>query len=257
MQPAISSSSAIGRPTWLETPTMVALAPRTGRSVQASRVVMPRGVQGRRPNWRRARWPTFSGWKPSTSLRGSMRWISSVASRRSGRGSWTRMPWTSGSALRRSIRASSSASVVVGRQVVVDRADPDLLGGPALVAHVDRGGRVVADQDHGQARARLAGGDPRGDPRLRANRAVRRRSACRRGFGRGASSCASDRPCDGVKAATLLPTRCSLATTRRRQAGTHDRAGPGFREPTDRGRGLPPPRRTPHARTRATCRTST
>src|SRR3546814_4291625 len=34
---------------------------------------MPRGVQGRRPNWRSARWPKFSGWKPSTSLRGSMR----------------------------------------------------------------------------------------------------------------------------------------------------------------------------------------
>ena len=33
VQPAMSSSSAIGRPTWLETPTMVALAPRTGRSV--------------------------------------------------------------------------------------------------------------------------------------------------------------------------------------------------------------------------------
>ncbi len=33
VQPAISNSSIIGRPTWLETPTMVALAPRTGRSV--------------------------------------------------------------------------------------------------------------------------------------------------------------------------------------------------------------------------------
>ena len=81
---------------------------------------MPRGVQGRRPNWRSARWPTFSGWKPSTSLRGSMRWISCVASRRSGRGNCTRMPWTSGSALSRSISASNSASLVVGRQVVVD-----------------------------------------------------------------------------------------------------------------------------------------
>ena len=112
VQPAISSSSAIGRPTWLLTPTIVALAPRTGRSVHASSVVMPRGVHGRRPNWRSARWPTFSGWKPSTSLRGSMRWISAVASRRSGSGSCTRMPCTSGSALRRSISASSSASLV-------------------------------------------------------------------------------------------------------------------------------------------------
>src|SRR5690606_1127327 len=33
VQPAISSSSAIGRPTWLLTPTMVALRPRTGWSV--------------------------------------------------------------------------------------------------------------------------------------------------------------------------------------------------------------------------------
>src|SRR5690606_34754104 len=112
VQPAISSSSAIGRPTWLLTPTMVALCPRTGRSVQASSVVIPRGVQGRRPNWRSARWPTFSGWNPSTSLRGSMRWIRRLASGMPGNGSCTRMPWTDGSALSRSMSASSSDSLV-------------------------------------------------------------------------------------------------------------------------------------------------
>ena len=46
---------------------MVALCPRTGRSVWASSVVMPRGVHGRRPNSRRAV-PDVLGWKPSTSL---------------------------------------------------------------------------------------------------------------------------------------------------------------------------------------------
>ena len=112
VQPAISSSSAIGRPTWLDTPTIVALCPRTGRSVQASSVVMPRGVHGRRPNSRRARCPTFSGWKPSTSLRGSMRWINRRASGMPGSGNCTRMPCTSGSALSLSISASNSASVV-------------------------------------------------------------------------------------------------------------------------------------------------
>ena len=45
-------------------------------------------------------------------LRGSMRWISAVGSRRSGNGSCTRMPWTSGSALSASISARSSASLV-------------------------------------------------------------------------------------------------------------------------------------------------
>src|SRR5690606_21697997 len=98
VHPAIISSSTIGRPTWLLTPTMVALCPRTGRSVQASSVVMPGGVQGRGPNWRSARWPTFSGWKPSTSLRGSIRWIRRVASGIPGSGSCTRMPCTAGSA---------------------------------------------------------------------------------------------------------------------------------------------------------------
>ena len=92
VQPAISSSRPIGRPTWLLTPTMVALRPRTGWSVWPSSVVMPRGVHGRRPNSRRARWPTFSGWKPSTSFFGSIsdrqRWASSP----DGRGSCRSRP---------------------------------------------------------------------------------------------------------------------------------------------------------------------
>ncbi|MNN47963.1 hypothetical protein D3C81_1624080 [compost metagenome] len=112
VQPAISSSSPIGRPTWLLTPTMVALRPRTGWSVWPSSVVMPRGVHGRRPNSRSTRWPTFCGWKPSTSLRGSMRWISRFASGMPGSGSWIRMPWIFGSALSSSISSSSCASLV-------------------------------------------------------------------------------------------------------------------------------------------------
>ena len=51
----------------------------------------------------------------------------------------------------------------VGRELVVDRADPGLLAGLALVADVDVGGRVVADEDRRQAGRPLAGRDPRFD----------------------------------------------------------------------------------------------
>ena len=60
------------------------------------------------------------------------------------------MPWTSGSALSRSISASSSASVVCAGRSKSMRADADLLRGAALVAHVDARSRIVADQHHRQ-----------------------------------------------------------------------------------------------------------
>ena len=51
----------------------------------------------------------------------------------------------------------------VGGQVVVEGMDADLLAGLALVAHVHRRSRIVADQHDGQARARLARRHPRLD----------------------------------------------------------------------------------------------
>ncbi len=53
-----------------------------------------------------------------------------------------------------------------GRQVVVERLDADLFRRAALVAHVDGGRRIAADQHHRQARPRLPGRQPRIDPQL-------------------------------------------------------------------------------------------
>ena len=51
----------------------------------------------------------------------------------------------------------------LGRQAVLERADADLLAGLDLAADIDLARRIVADQDHGEAGARLAGGDHRVD----------------------------------------------------------------------------------------------
>src|SRR5437773_1110484 len=55
--------------------------------------------------------PTFEGWNPSTSLPGSTRSNTRCSSMCWGSGSCTSMPWILGSPLRRSMTASSSASV--------------------------------------------------------------------------------------------------------------------------------------------------
>ena len=74
----------------------------------------PAGVQGRGvPGIPMESAPTLKGWKPSASLRGSMASSTCRSSSCFGSGSWTRMPWTFGSALSRATSAMSSAWVVV------------------------------------------------------------------------------------------------------------------------------------------------
>ena len=86
-------------------------------------------------------------------LGGSMAAITACASMCLGSGICTRMPWMRGSAFSAAMRASSSALRQRGR-VGLEHAVQAVLGaGLDLVAHVDRAGRVVADQDHRQARA--------------------------------------------------------------------------------------------------------
>jgi len=46
----------------------------------------------------------------------------------------------------------------VGRQIVGDRMHANLGAGAALVAHVDLGGRIVADQHHRESGPTHAGG---------------------------------------------------------------------------------------------------
>ena len=73
--------------------------------------MIPEGVQGTREGRPWARRPTFSGWKPSTSLRGSMASSTRVASTAAGNGSCTRIPCTAGSRFKPTT-ASRIAAVV-------------------------------------------------------------------------------------------------------------------------------------------------
>ena len=73
------------------------------------------------------------------------------------------MPWTAGSALSRSIVASSSSWLVVaGRRSTVPFI-PAAVARLLLVADIDLAGRIVAHQDDGQARDDPGGRRERGD----------------------------------------------------------------------------------------------
>ena len=69
-----------------------------------------------------------------------------------GSGSCTRMPCTAGSALSLPISARSSASLVVLRQVVIDRHDAGGAGLPGLAFHIDLARRIGPDQHHRETR---------------------------------------------------------------------------------------------------------
>ena len=112
--PFWSSSSAIGLPTICDRPSTTACAPRVSIPASISSSRIPSGVHGTNRGIPIASRPTLTGWKPSTSLSGSTRSITARSSICGGKGSWTRMPWTAGSALSRSMVASRSACVGLG-----------------------------------------------------------------------------------------------------------------------------------------------
>ena len=93
-------------------------ARRSGSLLRTSICWMPCGVQGRNRGRPCTIRPTFSGWKASTSFSGLTASSTRVSSICLGSGNWTRMPWTAGSRLSRSIRASSSSGRGLGRQAV-------------------------------------------------------------------------------------------------------------------------------------------
>ena len=93
-----------------------------------------------------------------------------------GSGSCTRMPCTAGSALSRAISASSSASLAVVRQAVIERAHAGLdRPSCALLRDIDLARRIVADQHD-----REAGRDDRAPPASRATSAADARAQVRR-----------------------------------------------------------------------------
>jgi hypothetical protein len=113
VQRAINSSSAIGRPTMVDCPITTACLPTRSSPVSARSRMQPQGVQGRKVGRLSTSRPMLIGWNPSTSFAGSMRSVTRSGSMCGGSGSWTRIPDTVGSAFRRSISASNSASGTV------------------------------------------------------------------------------------------------------------------------------------------------
>ena len=94
-----SSSCASGLPTMLERPTTTAFIPASEACTVFARRMQPSGVQGTSDGRPVDSRPAFIGWKPSTSLAGSIASITFSESICAGSGSCTRMPCTAESAL--------------------------------------------------------------------------------------------------------------------------------------------------------------
>ena len=160
VQLSASSSCAIGLPTMFERPITTASRPDRSPSRSLSSIRQPSGVHGTKPCRPVASRPALTGWKPSTSLSGSIRGdhdllVDMLRAAAAGRG--CRRPSTS--ALSRSTSASSSASGDVGGQPVLEALHARLDGRLALGADIDRGRRILADQhdrEAGRAAGRLA-----------------------------------------------------------------------------------------------------
>ncbi|MOA13085.1 hypothetical protein D3C78_1331170 [compost metagenome] len=122
VQSAASSRAAIGLPTMLERPITTACLPDRSPRVSRSRRMQPAGVQGTSTSRPWLRPPTFSLWKPSTSLAGSMACSTAVSSMCLGSGSCTRMPCTLASPFSSATSASTSAALAsAGRRYSRER----------------------------------------------------------------------------------------------------------------------------------------
>ena len=102
VQSFFMSISAAGMPTMLDRPTTTAFFPLRSTPERSSRTMQPLGVQG----MKRGSWPfmlslpMLRGWKPSTSFCSEISASIFSSFMCLGSGSWTRMPWQSGSALK-------------------------------------------------------------------------------------------------------------------------------------------------------------
>ena len=114
-----NSSFATGSPTILLRPMTTALFPEISTPADFSILMIPLGVHGTVQGCFCHKDATLRGWKPSTSLDLSIASMTFASEICSGRGSWTRMPSTSGSAFSVAIRASSSASVMSAGFLIV------------------------------------------------------------------------------------------------------------------------------------------
>ena len=103
-----------GLPTILLRPIITARLPSISMPAKSSISIQPAGVQGTSAGLPITSLPTFTGWKPSTSLRGSIRLriSSECALIAAGNGNCTKIPWIFLSALSSSIFASKLSLVV-------------------------------------------------------------------------------------------------------------------------------------------------
>ena len=124
---------------------------------------------------RQARRPAFSGWKPSTSLSGSIASITACVPICAGSGNCTRMASMAGSAFSRASRVSSAASdVSAGRRIVCAAMPRHWRRGPW------RARRPRWPDHHPPARQRALGGTAASRRVRRALPAAQRRSPSRR-----------------------------------------------------------------------------
>ncbi len=104
---------AMGLPTMLDLPTTTTSAPSVFVPLRTISSWIPAGVQGRKSGLPITIFPTFTGWKASTSLSGRMARRIFPESTCFGRGSCTRIPWIALSALYLSTMARRSDSAMV------------------------------------------------------------------------------------------------------------------------------------------------
>ena len=148
---AASSSWAIGLPTRIERPSTTARAPDSSTPASSSSRITPAGVHGTIASSRLCmRRPAFAVVSPSTSLAGSISPTNSVLVQVVGQ---RELEQDAVDAIV-GVQAADQLGELIGRHVaarlVVERLDADLGRVLPLHAHVDRGGRVVADEDGGE-----------------------------------------------------------------------------------------------------------
>ena len=155
-------SCAIGLPTMFERPTTTASSPARSRRIERMSSMQPSGVQETKPGTPVMSRPALIGWKPSTSLSGSIASITFCASICGGSGSCTRMPSTCRIGVEPRDERQELGFAGGGRQQVLEGAH----------ARLRRSGAPCCARRSGSPDRRR-----RARPRGRASRPVRRRCA--------------------------------------------------------------------------------
>ena len=160
-----SSRIAAGFPTTFERPTTTARRPSISMPERLRISTAAWAVVGRNPSYPSVMSPVFRGWIPSMSLRGSSASNTVASGISAGSGIWTMIPDTSGSSLSSASRRRSSAGETRPSSSTSRPSTPTVSARAQDLLEVDRRGRVLADDHHGEAR-RMAVSAP-GTPRRR------------------------------------------------------------------------------------------